>query len=99
MHREKLSVWPAEVTVIVPDRALEPHVMRGDHLTFESAHEAEPTSVVVIELEDGSRWIRRLVRKADGSLWGATTSDAFPEFPAVKILARAVRRSSPFSGF
>lgn len=99
MHRDRVPEWPAVVTVVVPDRALEPHVTRGDHLTFESTHEAEPTSVVVIELDDGSRWIRRLVRRADGSLWGATTSDAFPEFPATKILARAVRRSSAFSGF
>ncbi|RZL40147.1 MAG: S24 family peptidase [Rubrivivax sp.] len=99
MDREKMPIWPDEITVIVPDRALEPHVMSGDHVTFEACSEAEPTSVVVLEIEDGSRWIRRLVRRADGSLWGAATKDAFPEFPATKILARAVRRSSPFNGF
>lgn len=99
MDRGVLPQWPEEVTVVVPDRALEPHVMRGDHLAFEACSEAEPTSVVVIETEDGKRWIRRLVRRADGSLWGTATSDAFPEFKATKILARAVRRTSQFNGF
>lgn len=99
MDRGVMPQWPAEVTVIVPDRALEPNVMRGDHLAFEACNEAEPTSVVVIETEDGKRWIRRLVRRADGSLWGAATSNAFPEFAATKILARAVRRTSQFNGF
>lgn len=99
MNKQKLPNWPKEVTVVVPDGALEPHVRRGDHLTFESCESAEPTSVVVVETEDGERWIRRLVRKEDGSLWAASTTDALPSFPAVKILAKATRRSSPFSGF
>lgn len=102
MHRDLMPQWPTEVTVVVPDRALEPHVMRGDHLTFERCDVAEPTNVVVLETDDGARWIRRLVRKADGSLWGVpdrSMEDAFPPFKADKILARATRRSTPFNGF
>lgn len=99
MHREKMEKWPASLTVVVPDQALEPHVMAGDYVTFEACDSAPPKSVVIIERADGTRWMRRLVVRADGLLWGATTSDAFPEFPADKIIARATRRSSDFSGF
>lgn len=99
MHRDRMPTWPAEAIVVVPDQALEPHVMKGDHLTFEACNTADPTNVVIIELNDGSRWMRRLVRRADGSLWGATTTDAFPEYEARRIIAKAIRRSSPFSGF
>jgi hypothetical protein len=99
MDREKMERWPASLTVIVPDQSLEPHVMAGDHVTFEACDDAPPKSVVILERADGTRWIRRLVVKADGQRWGATTSDAFPEFPAEKIIARATRRSSDFTGF
>lgn len=99
MHREKLKDWPASLAVIVPDDALAPHLMSGDYVTFEACEEAPPKSVVILERPDGSRWIRRLIVRPDGQHWGATTSDAFPEFPADKIVAKATRRSSNFTGF
>lgn len=100
MNRGKLPVWPAEVTVVMPDGALEPHVKQGDHLTFCACDTADPTSVVVIEKDDGTRWIRRLVMRADGELWGVSTRpDAFQDIPATKIIARVIRRSSQFAGF
>ncbi len=102
MNRGVMPQWPEEVTVVVPDDALEPHVKKGDFLTFEACDTADPKKVVVLELADGSRWIRRLVVKPNGELWGATTSDAFPEFRADgpnKIVACATRKASPFSGF
>lgn len=99
MHRDKMESWPASLAVVVPDGALEPHLMTGDYVTFEACNDAPPKSVVILERPDGTRWIRRLVRRPDGQLWGATTSDAYPEFPADKIVARATRRSSNFTGF
>lgn len=99
MHRDEMPQWPASLTVVVPDDALEPHLLAGDHVTFEACEDASPKSVVILERPDGTRWIRRLVARPDGTRWGATTSDAFPEFPAEKIIARATRRSSDFTGF
>lgn len=100
MHREKMESWPASLAVVVPDNALEPHVLAGDYVTFEACESAPPKSVVIIERPDGSRWIRRLVVKPDGQLWAATTDPtAFPEFPADKVIARASRRESNFTGF
>lgn len=99
MHREQMTNWPASLTVVVPDGALEPNVMAGDYVTFEACDDAPPKSVVILERPDGTRWVRRLVIRPDGQRWGATTSDAYPEFPAEKIIARATRRSSDFTGF
>lgn len=99
MHRDKMEKWPASLAVVVPDQALEPYVMAGDYVTFEACDDAPPKSVVILERPDGTRWIRRLVIRPDGTRWGVTTSDAFPEFPADKVIARATRRSSDFTGF
>lgn len=100
MHKEQMEKWPGSLTVVVPDGALEPHLKAGDYVTFEACSSAPAKSVVILERPDGTRWIRRLVLLPDGTLWGASTDKtAFPEFPADKIIARATRRSSDFTGF
>lgn len=85
MDKEKMPTIPADLMVEMPDGALAPKILKGEHIWFKPASSASPRNVVLIEAA-GRRWIRRYAEDADGPIAQAM-DDAFPSFSSFTILA------------
>ncbi len=86
---------PDRFCCAVPDDALAPRSPRGTRFTFERNIEPAPGLVVLVEDQDGNRYVRRYAQGL-GNTWTATAAEGYAplssDSPGVRLVAVAVAR-------
>lgn len=93
---------PHTFTASVPDDALAPNIAKGEILFFTSTDQLpEPGMALLVQTQDGKRYLRRYLQAADG--WtAAARSDAYLSLHSVhdglKVVAVVSGRIGPVRG-